>query len=52
MIVGIVLFSFAMKTIVAHVDEQLDWVTSFALCGGCTLYLLTSRRSASESNTG
>ena len=41
MIVGIVLFAFAMKTIVGHIDEQLDWVTSFALCGGCALYLLT-----------
>jgi low temperature requirement protein LtrA len=41
MIVGIVLFAFAMKTIVGHVDEQLDSVTAFALCGGCALYLLT-----------
>ena len=41
MIVGIVFFAFAVKTIVGHVDEQLDWVTSFALCGGCALYLLT-----------
>ena len=41
MIVGIVLFAFAVKTIVGHVDEQLDWVTAFALCGGCALYLLT-----------
>ena len=41
MIVGIVLFAFAMKTIVGHIDEQLDWVTAFALCGGCALYLLT-----------
>jgi low temperature requirement protein LtrA len=41
MIVGIVLFAFAMKTIVAHVDDELDWVTAFALCGGCAIYLLT-----------
>jgi low temperature requirement protein LtrA len=41
MIVGIVLFAFAMKTIVAHVGEELDGVTAFALCGGCALYLLT-----------
>ena len=41
MIVGIVLFAFAMKTIVAHVDEHLDDVTAFALCGGSALYLLT-----------
>ena len=41
MIVGIVLFAFAMKTIVADVGEELDSVTAFALCGGCALYLLT-----------
>jgi low temperature requirement protein LtrA len=41
MIVGIVLFAFAMKTIVAHVDDELDWVTSVALCGGCALFLAT-----------
>jgi low temperature requirement protein LtrA len=41
MIVGVVLFAFAMKTIVAHVGEQLDWVAAFALCGGSALYLLT-----------
>ena len=41
MIVGIVLFAFAMKTIVGHVDERLDFVTAFALCGGSAIYLLT-----------
>jgi low temperature requirement protein LtrA len=41
MIVGIVLFAFAMKSIVGHVDDQLDYVAAFALCGGCALYLLT-----------
>jgi low temperature requirement protein LtrA len=41
MIVGIVLFAFAMKTIVGHVGENLDWVPAFALCGGSALYLLT-----------
>ena len=41
MIVGIVLFAFAMKTIVGHADERLDDVTAFALCGGSALYLLT-----------
>jgi low temperature requirement protein LtrA len=41
MIVGIVLFAFAMKTIVAHVGEELDSVAAFALCGGSALYLLT-----------
>ena len=40
MIVGVVLFAFAMKTIVAHVGEELDWVAAFALCGGSALYLL------------
>jgi low temperature requirement protein LtrA len=41
MIVGIVLFAFAMKTIVAHVGDELDVVAAFALCGGSALYLLT-----------
>ena len=41
LIVGIVLFAFAMKTIVAHVGEELDSVTAFALCGGSALYLLS-----------
>jgi low temperature requirement protein LtrA len=40
MIVGIVLFAFAMKTIVGHVGDELDSVAAFALCGGCALYLL------------
>ena len=41
MIVGIVLFAFAMKTIVAHVGDELDSVAAFALCGGSAVYLLT-----------
>jgi low temperature requirement protein LtrA len=41
MIVGIVLFAFAMKIVVGHVGEQLDSVAAFALCGGSALYLLT-----------
>jgi low temperature requirement protein LtrA len=41
LIVGIVLFAFAMKTIVGHVGDELDSVAAFALCGGCALYLLT-----------
>jgi low temperature requirement protein LtrA len=41
MIVGIVLFAFAMKTIVGHVDDELDRFTAFALCGGCAVYLVT-----------
>jgi low temperature requirement protein LtrA len=40
MIVGIVLFAFAMKIVMAHVGDELDWVSAFALCGGCALYLL------------
>jgi low temperature requirement protein LtrA len=41
LIVGIVLFAFAMKDIVGHVGEELDSVAAFALCGGSALYLLT-----------
>ena len=41
MIVGIVLFAFAMKFIVGHIGDELDWVVAFALCGGSALYLLT-----------
>ena len=41
LVVGIVLFAFAMKTIVGHVGEELDSVAAFALCGGSALYLLT-----------
>jgi len=41
LIVGIVLFAFAMKTVVAHVGHELDSVVAFALCGGSALYLLT-----------
>jgi low temperature requirement protein LtrA len=41
MIVGIVLFAFAMKSIVAHVGDELDSVAAFALCGGGALYLLS-----------
>jgi low temperature requirement protein LtrA len=41
MIVGIVLFAFAMKHVVAHVGDELDSAVAFALCGGCALYLFT-----------
>ena len=41
MIVGIVLFAFAMKTIVGQVGEALEWAPAFALCAGSALYLLT-----------
>ena len=40
MIIGIVLFASAIKHIVGHVGEELDTVVAFALCGGCSLYLL------------
>jgi low temperature requirement protein LtrA len=40
LIVGIVLFAFAMKTVVGHVGDELDSVAAFALCGGSALYLL------------
>jgi low temperature requirement protein LtrA len=40
MIVGIVLFAFAMKDVVGHVGEELDAVPAVALCGGSALYLL------------
>ncbi len=40
MIVGIVLFAFAMKTIVGEVGAELDSVVAFALCGGSAIYLL------------
>ncbi len=41
MIVGIVLFAFAMKAVVGHVGGELDSVAAFALCGGSAIYLLT-----------
>jgi low temperature requirement protein LtrA len=41
LIIGIVLFAFAMKTIVRHIGDELEWVAAFALCGGSALYLLT-----------
>ncbi len=41
MIVGIVLFAFAMKNVVGHVGDELGSVEAFALCGGSALYLLT-----------
>jgi low temperature requirement protein LtrA len=39
MIVGIVLFAFAMKTTLAHVGNELDTISALGLCGGCSLYL-------------
>jgi low temperature requirement protein LtrA len=40
MVMGIVLFAFAMKTTLAHVHGQLDVIPAVALCGGSALYLL------------
>ena len=41
MIVGIVLFAFAMKIVIAHVGDELDTVAAFALCGGSGRFLIT-----------
>jgi low temperature requirement protein LtrA len=40
MVAGIVLFAFAMKTTLAHVDAELHVIPAVALCGGSALYLL------------
>jgi low temperature requirement protein LtrA len=39
MIVGIVLFAFATKSALAHIDTELGTVEAFALCGGSAMYL-------------
>jgi low temperature requirement protein LtrA len=39
MVVGIVLFAFAMKTTLAHVGDELDTIPALGLCGGPALYL-------------
>jgi low temperature requirement protein LtrA len=39
MVVGIVLFAFAMKETLAHVGDELDTIPALALCGGPALYL-------------
>ena len=39
MVAGIVLFAFAMKTTLAHVDARLATVPALGLCGGPALYL-------------
>ena len=41
MILGIVLFAFAMKKVIANVGDELVWPVAFALCGGSAIYLLT-----------
>jgi low temperature requirement protein LtrA len=40
MIVGIILFAFAMRTMLVHPDMKLKLIPAFALCFGCALYLL------------
>jgi low temperature requirement protein LtrA len=40
MVAGIVLFAFAMKPTLAHVDVELDVIPAVALCGGSALNLL------------
>jgi low temperature requirement protein LtrA len=40
MVVGIVLFAFALKTTIAHVGDELAAVPALCLCGGPALYLL------------
>lgn len=40
MVIGIVLFAFAMKTTLAHVSDKLDTIPAVGLCGGPALYLL------------
>jgi low temperature requirement protein LtrA len=39
MVVGIVLFAFAMETTLAHVGDELDTIPALGLCGGPALYL-------------
>ncbi|HET6697247.1 MAG TPA: low temperature requirement protein A [Gaiellaceae bacterium] len=41
MFAGIVLVALGAKKVLAHVDEPLDTVPAFALCGGVALYLLS-----------
>ena len=39
MVAGIVLFAFALKATLAHVDDDLHTVSALGLCGGPALYL-------------
>jgi low temperature requirement protein LtrA len=39
MVVGIVLFAFAMKSTLAHLGDELGTIEALALCGGPALYL-------------
>jgi low temperature requirement protein LtrA len=40
LVAGIVMAAFGLKTVIAHTDAHLDWVTAFALLGGIALYLV------------
>ena len=40
MVIGIVLFAFAMRTTLAHPGMELKLIPALALCCGCALYLL------------
>ena len=39
MVVGIILFAFALKVALAHVGADLDTIPALALCGGPAIYL-------------
>jgi low temperature requirement protein LtrA len=41
MVVGIVLFAFAVKSTIAHVHQELGTVAAVSLCAGPALYLLS-----------
>jgi low temperature requirement protein LtrA len=40
LVAGIVLTAFGLKTVIAHTNADLHWVTAFALFGGIAMYLL------------
>jgi low temperature requirement protein LtrA len=40
MVIGIILFAFAMRTMLAHPGTELRLIPALALCCGCALYLL------------
>jgi len=40
MVVGIILFAFALKSAIAHVHDELPPIPAVALCEGSALYLL------------
>jgi low temperature requirement protein LtrA len=40
MVIGIILFAFAMRATLAHPRMELKLIPAFALCCGCALYLL------------